>query len=325
MTWMWAEEETWMWAEEGAMIKRRAVEAILITGPTASGKSALAIGIAKCLGGIVINADSMQVYRDLRTITARPTAEEERSVAHALFGTVDGATNYSVSLWLADAKAALVRARAIGSMPIFVGGTGLYFKALTQGLSEIPPVPDDVRTSLRGWAMSRDPRSLHRELANRDPTTAAGLKPTDPQRLLRALEVFEATGESLAAFQSRRSQPIIDVEQAIAVAITPERDNLRDTIERRFDAMMAAGALDEVRLLSDRALDPMLPIMRAHGVPPLLAHIRAGLALDVAVRQGKAATRRYVKRQGTFTRNQLPCFRAISPAHAAASILDQLA
>ena len=307
------------------MIRRRTAEAILITGPTASGKSALAIGIGKCLGGIVINADSMQVYRDLRTITARPTVEEERSVPHALFGTVDGATNYSVRLWLADAKAALVRARETGSMPIFVGGTGLYFKALTQGLSDIPPVPDNIRASLREWAMSRDPPSLHRELTNRDPIAAARLKPTDPQRLLRALEVFEATGESLAAFQSRRSQPMIDVGQAIAVAITPERDKLRATIESRFDAMMAAGALNEVRHLSDRALDPMLPIMRAHGVPPLLAHIREGLALETAIHQGKAATRRYVKRQDTFTRNQLPFFRAVSPEHAAAEILDQLA
>ena len=288
------------------MDKRHAVEAILITGPTASGKSALAIALAKRLGGLIINADSMQVYDDLRIITARPTPEDEECVPHALFGTVDGATNYSVSLWLSDAKAIIGQARRAGSMPIVVGGTGLYFKALTQGLSDIPQVPDSVRTAMRRWALERDPQSLHRELALRDPPTAARLRSTDPQRLLRALEVFEATGESLIAFQSRRSPPLVDVGQTIAVAIAPERDGLRTAIERRFDAMMAMGALDEVRRLSDRALDAELPVMRAHGVPPLIAHLRNGLPLADAVSEGKAATRRYVKRQGTFTRNQLP-------------------
>ena len=307
------------------MDKRHAVEAVLITGPTASGKSALAIAIAKRVGGLVINADSMQVYSDLRIITARPTPEDEQSVSHALFGTVDGATNHSVSLWLADAETMIGRARLAGSIPIFVGGTGLYFKALTQGLSEIPQVPQGVRTAMRHWALERDPHDLHRELANRDPLTAAKLRPSDPQRVLRALEVFEATGRSLSAFQSRRSPPLVAVAKTIAIAIAPERDKLRTVIEQRFDAMMAAGALEEVRHLSDRDLDTTLPVMRAHGVPPLLAHIRDGLPLEDAVAEGKAATRRYVKRQGTFTQNQLPAFRAVLPDQAEAELLAHLA
>jgi tRNA dimethylallyltransferase len=306
------------------MVERRAFGAILITGPTASGKSALAIRLAARLGGLVVNADSMQVYRDLRIITARPTPEDERTVPHALFGSVDGATNHSVSLWLADAEAALGHARRQGLMPIFVGGTGLYFKALTQGLSEIPRVPEAVRAEMRAWASERDPQSLHRELAMRDPSTAARLRPTDPQRLLRALEVFESTGQSLVSFQARRAPPIIDVENTIAVALEPDRDRLRAAIESRFDTMMDRGAMEEVRRLSQRRLDPALPIMRAHGVPPLLAHLSTGTPLGAAIDKGKADTRRYVKRQGTFTRNQLPAFRPVVPERAEAEVMDYL-
>ncbi len=307
------------------MDSRRSVEAILITGPTASGKSALAVALATRLDALVINADSMQVYGDLRIITARPTPQDEARVPHALFGCVDGATNYSVRLWLADAEAMITRARAAGRMPILVGGTGLYFKALTQGLSDIPDVPDAVRVATRRWALEQDPQTLHRALARRDPETASRLRPTDPQRLTRALEVLEATGRGLAAFQAHRSTPLIDVTRTIAIAITPEREPLRATIEQRFDAMIAAGALDEVRCLAARNLDPALPIMRAHGVPPLLAYLQTKMSLAEAVMECKAATRRYVKRQGTFTRNQLPAFRAVAPDRAEAVVLAQLA
>ena len=297
--------------------------AILIAGPTASGKSALAIRLAQRLGGLVINADSMQVYRDLRIITARPSEAEERAAAHALFGTIDGATTHSVSLWLADATTCLARAATAGLVPIFVGGTGLYFKALTQGLSEIPPVPIGIREKVRAWAAAMGPGGLYDELARRDPETAARLRPTDPQRLTRALEVHVATGESLAGFQAKRTEPTLDITACVAINLDIERDLLRDRIERRFDAMMADGALDEVATLAARKLASDLPLMRAHGVPPLLRHLNGQLGLAEAVQQGKMDTRRYIKRQETFVRNQLPAFRPVAIDRAETSILRQ--
>ncbi|WP_246725021.1 tRNA (adenosine(37)-N6)-dimethylallyltransferase MiaA [Beijerinckia sp. L45] len=301
-------------------MKRR--QAILIAGPTASGKSALAIRLARRLGGIVLNADSMQVYRDLRIITARPTPAEEASVPHDLFGTIDGAENFSVSRWLAAAAAAIDAARSLERIPIFVGGTGLYFKALTQGLSDIPPVPEAVRANVRAQADGRAPEELHAELALLDPLGAAKLRPTDPQRIIRALEVFAATGHSLLSFQNTRSVPLLDTAHCPAVFLTMDRAALRARIDRRFDAMMADGALAEVAALAARGLDPALPVMRAHGVPPLLQHLRDGLALDEAIETGKADTRRYIKRQETFARHQLPDFSFVDAEAAEAVVLE---
>ena len=300
------------------------VEAILIAGPTASGKSALALNLAAHLGGLVINADSMQVYRDLRVLTARPSADDERAASHALYGTIDGAVNFSVSRWLEAVAGALAAAKAAGLVPIMVGGTGLYFKALTQGLSDIPSVPTEVRASVRAWADGRPPAELHAALAARDPATAARLRPSDPQRLLRALEVHAATGQSLAALQTHRGAPLVDVERCAAVFLAPEREALRAGIDARFDAMMAQGALDEVRVLAARSLDPALPVMRAHGVPPLLRHLAGETDLATAVETGKADTRRYIKRQATFARHQLPDLVWVAPREAAPLVLRRL-
>ena len=300
------------------------VEAILIAGPTASGKSALALALAARIGGLVINADSMQVYRDLRVLSARPSDEDERLSPHALYGTVDGAENFSVSRWLAAASGIIAEAKAAGQMPILVGGTGLYFKALTQGLSDIPTVPAEVRANVRAWAEGRASAELHAALAERDPITAARLRPSDPQRLLRALEVHAASGQSLAALQARRGTPLVDPERCVAVVLTPEREALRAGIDARFDAMMAQGALDEVRALAARDLDPALPVMRAHGVPPLLRYIAGEIDLEIAVDTGKADTRRYIKRQATFARHQLPDFAWVEPRAAATHVLGQL-
>jgi tRNA dimethylallyltransferase len=300
----------------------RRPEAILIAGPTASGKSALAIRLAQRVGGLVINADSMQVYRDLRIITARPTEAEEASTPHALFGTIDGAENFSVSRWLVEADRQLGAAHAAGLIPIFVGGTGLYFKALTQGLSDIPPVPDAVRADIRARAEGRAPEALHAELAVLDPLAAAKLRPTDPQRVLRALEVFAATGQSLVRFQNSRSLPLLHPAICPSVFLTLDRPALRERIDRRFDDMIAHGALAEVEALATRQLDPSLPVMRAHGVPPLLRHIREGFALDDAIATGKADTRRYIKRQETFARHQLPGFAFVAAAAAERFVLD---
>ena len=301
--------------------------AILIAGPTASGKSALAIRVAQAVGGVVVNADSMQVYRDLRIITARPTLKEEASVEHRLFGHVDAAVNYSVGLWLADAAAAIADIQASGRAPVLVGGTGMYFKALTQGLSDIPAVPEDVRARVRAQAEGLSPQDIHARLAACDPLTASGLRPTDPQRNLRALEVFEATGQPLASFQGRRQAPMLSPGTWRAIFLAPDRAELYRRIDARFDAMMEQGALDEVRALGARGLDPVLPAMRAHGVPGLLAWLGGEqnvgwITREAAVERGKADTRRYAKRQFTFARHQLPDFPWATSSDEAAGQLE---
>ncbi|HEX4768738.1 MAG TPA: tRNA (adenosine(37)-N6)-dimethylallyltransferase MiaA [Lichenihabitans sp.] len=290
--------------------------AILIAGPTASGKSALALRLAERLGGEIVNADSMAVYRDLAILTGRPTPEDLGRAPHRLYGHVDAAEAYSVGRWLGEASDALAAVRQRARRPIVVGGTGLYFKALTQGLSDIPMVPDAVRTRLRGEAEGMSPEALHARLAALDPETAARLRPSDPQRILRALEVFAATGRPLARFQAERSAPLLAKGLFTGLVIAPEREVLRGAIDRRFDAMMAAGALGEVAALRVRKLDPALPAMRALGVPPLLAHLDGAMSLDEAVRRAKAQTRAYAKRQITFARHQLPGWIWAAPEEA---------
>ena len=298
--------------------------AVLIAGPTASGKSALALRLAERLGGTIINADAMQVYRDMRVLTARPGLADEARVPHRLYGTVDGATTWSVSRWLADLEVALAEAQADGRMPIIVGGTGLYFKALTQGLSEIPQVPDVVRAEVRGWATTHGPEALHAMLATRDPLTAARLRPTDPQRILRAIEVHHATGRSLASFHETCAAPLLDVARCTAISLLLDRETLRLRVDARFDTMMAMGALDEVTALGARALSPNLPIMHALGVPPLLRHLAGDMDWCEAVALGKGDTRRYLKRQETFMRHQLIGFSPMPSDRAEAFVLDQL-
>jgi len=288
-------------------------EAILIAGPTASGKSALAITLAQRLGGTVVNADSMQVYKDLRVLSARPSAAEEAAAPHLLFGHVDGAVNYSVGRWLTDAARTLEDLRGQGRLPIFTGGTGMYFKGLLRGLSDIPPVPEEVRAWVRADAEGQDPATLHARLAAVDPQTAARLRPSDPQRILRALEVFEATGRSLSAFQGARSPGLLDPARCLCLFLAPERGALYARIDARFDAMVAAGALEEVRALATRGLDPALPVMRAHGVPGFAAYLRGEASLAEAIAKGKTDTRHYSRRQFTFIRHQLPEFVWAAP------------
>ncbi len=297
------------------------LSAILIAGPTASGKSALALALALRFGGAVVNADSMQVYRDLRILSARPTPRDEAAVEHLLYGHVDGAVNYSVGLWLADFSHALDALRAAGRMAVVVGGTGMYFKALTQGLSDIPGVPEEVRAKVRSEAQGFSPADLHAQLAAVDPETAARLQPTDPQRILRALEVFAATGKPLASLQGLRAAPLLAEREWRGFFLAPERESVRAAIDRRFERMMAQGALDEVAALRARNIDPALPVMRAHGVPGLMAHLDGLMTLDEAVAKGQADTRAYSKRQFTFARHQLPEFRWVAPEGAEQNII----
>lgn len=286
---------------------------MLIAGPTASGKSALAMALAREFGGVVVNADSMQVYRDLRVLTARPTPEEEASVPHRLYGHVDGSVNYSAMRYAAEVAGLLTELRESGHLPILVGGTGLYFKALTEGFSAMPPVPEAVRAAFRERAEGMATEALHAELAGRDPEMAARLRPSDRMRIMRAIEVHLATGRSLAAFQGAREPGPLACVEALRLFVSPEREAVRAAIDRRFEAMMAQGALDEVRRLKDRGLDPLLPVMRAHGVPGLIAHLDEAISLDEAIARGQADTRAYAKRQVTWFRHQMAGWEAVAP------------
>jgi tRNA dimethylallyltransferase len=300
------------------------VRAVLIAGPTASGKSALAIEIAQRTGGVVVNADSMQVYRDLRILTARPSEAEEATVPHRLYGHVDGAVNYSAMRYAADIAVLLGELREQGRLPILVGGTGLYFKAVTEGFSAMPPVPEAVRAAFRARAEGMETGALHAELNARDPLMAERLRPSDRMRVMRALEVFEATGRSLASFQGEREPGPLGEEGLLRFFIHPERDVVRQQIDRRFEMMIEAGALDEVARLKARGLDPLLPIMRAHGVPGLMAHLGGEISLDEAIRRGQADTRAYAKRQVTWFRHQMAGWQAVAPGEGLSAALKRL-
>jgi tRNA dimethylallyltransferase len=296
---------------------------VLIAGPTASGKSALALALAERHGGIVVNADSMQVYRDLRIITARPTPADEARAPHRLYGHVDAAATYSVGHWITDVARVLAAAAESGQLPIVVGGTGLYFKALTRGLAAVPPIPAPVRAAVRQRLAAEGPAALHAELARRDPAAAA-LKPGDGVRIVRALEVIEATGRPLSDWHRDGMAALIDPARAVAVFLAPERDELKQRIGGRFDAMMAAGALDEVRALDARGLDPLQPVLKAHGVPWLRRALAGEIPLADAVEAAKRDTWRYTKRQFTWFRHQLPGWPWAAPAAGAGMINEAL-
>lgn len=294
--------------------------ALLIMGPTASGKSALALALAERIGGEIINADSMQVYRDFRVLTARPTVEEEGEAPHHLYGHIDAAERYSTGRWLTDALAAIADIRARNKTPILVGGTGLYFKALTQGLAEMPSVDPDLRAALTERAATKGAPALHAELAKLDPQTAARLEPNDTPRIIRALEVIETTGESITSFQAN-TKPALAAHEWRGLALTPDREALYAAINARFDKMLEQGALDEVRAFAARNLDPTLPATKAHGAPALSAYLRGEISLAAATEIGQRDTRRYAKRQFTWIANQMPGW----PRVAAPALRDRIA
>jgi len=277
-------------------------KAILIAGPTASGKSAAALSLAERLGGTVINADSMQVYRELRILTARPSQADLGRAPHRLYGAIPAAEAYSVGHWLADAASAIAEAKEAGRVPVFTGGTGLYFKALCEGLALVPEVPGEIRQYWRDRAAVIGAEALHRELSVRDPAMAARLSPTDPQRLVRALEVIDATSISLAEWHGGSAAPIFAPEDVVKLVIAPEREALYAAIETRFDAMVEAGAIEEVRALLALGLDPGLPAMRAHGVRQLRSYLSGSSSRAEAIAKAKTETRRYAKRQMTWLR-----------------------
>ena len=280
--------------------------AILIAGPTASGKSTVAAAIAANHNGIVVNADSIQVYRELQILSARPSKTDESKVPHRLYGYVPISETYSVAQWLQDIKQVLDDPQNKESLFIIVGGTGLYFKAFTEGLSPIPEIPHDIRQKYRDMAAQVSTQHLFRELQSCDPLTAQQLRPSDTQRLVRALEVFAATGRPLAEWQKTPGQPVLTRDDYEGFVISPPRAEIRAAAEARFDKMMEAGALEEARtiktLIDEMQLEPKLPGLKALGLKPLIAQLSGEISLDAAVEQAKHDTSQYIKRQQTWFR-----------------------
>jgi tRNA dimethylallyltransferase len=278
---------------------------ILLAGPTASGKSALAMELAERVGGTIVNTDALQVYRDLRLITARPSVADEARVPHALYGHVAADEGYSVGRWAEEAGAVLAELRRAGRPAIFTGGTGLYFKALTEGLAKVPPIPPEVREKWRLAVREQGAEALHKHLAAVDPEGAAAVRPSDQTRIVRAIEVIEATGIPLREWHRKDvSAPLVGAE-AKRFVVEIDRAQLAERVGARFDAMVGEGVIEEVAALLQMKLDPALPIMKAVGVRELATLIAGKASLEEATSRAKLATLQYAKRQMTWFRNQI--------------------
>ncbi len=281
------------------------MRAVVVAGPTCSGKSALALALAEKLDGVVINADAMQVYRELHVLTARPSAADEARAPHALYGVRPAAVNSTAAWWREAAIAAMQSATQQGRLPILCGGTGLYLASLTQRLAAIPDPGEAARAEARLLVETIGPQALHAKLAEHDPQTAQRLRPSDSQRLARAWEVFTGTGRGLAAWQDLPPLPVTDFPWSLRVIlIDPPRLALRVAIEHRFEGMLAAGAIEEVRSLLEQDLPTSLPAMRAHGVPELSAYLRGEMSLESAAARVRVVTGQYTKRQATWFRHR---------------------
>ncbi|MBP0614865.1 tRNA (adenosine(37)-N6)-dimethylallyltransferase MiaA [Jiella mangrovi] len=280
------------------------IEAILIAGPTASGKSGLALELAERHGGEIVNADSLQVYDGLEILTARPSAGDVRQVPHHLYGHVDPRSNYSAGAYLKDAGSVLAAVRARGHLPIVCGGTGLYFKALLGLLDEMPAVPDEIRAKWRARLLAEGAAALHRELETADPLAARRLDPADGQRIARALEVCEAAGSPMSTLQRRDGEALIDPRNARKIVLTPDRAELRRRIAERFDRMLEGGALEEVRRFEARFPEPGPTAGKAIGLAELGSFLRGGSSYEEARERSIVRTRQYAKRQETWFRHQ---------------------
>jgi tRNA dimethylallyltransferase len=280
-------------------------DAILITGPTASGKSALALRLAGERNGVVINADSMQVYDTLRVLTARPSEAEMGDVPHLLYGHVSASKAYSTGDWLRDVAALLPQIRERGQVPVLVGGTGLYFKALTGGLSDMPEIPQEIRCNVRLRLKEEGAEALHVELASTDSAVAGVLEPRDGQRIVRALEVLAATGRSISEFQGRQGPMIVDPDRAEKFIVLPDRAVLQGRINRRFEAMFEDGAVEEVKALLRLQPSADVPAMKAIGVREIADMLEGRMTAPQVIERSSALTRQYAKRQMTWFRNQM--------------------
>jgi tRNA dimethylallyltransferase len=279
------------------------VDAVLIAGPTASGKSAAALALAEQIGGVIVNADSMQVYAELRALTARPSQADEARLPHRLYGHVHVRERYSAGRYQEESARALAEAREKKLLPIFVGGTGLYFAVVTEGLSPIPPVPAPVRAAVRQRFETLGREAFFADFTARDPATAAKLNVSDTQRLLRAADVFEATGRSLSAWQTESAKPVLEKLRLARFVLSPPREILSERIDRRFADMMHKGALAEASAL--QGLDASLPAAKALGLPQLWRHLAGEASLEAAISEAQIATRQYAKRQLTWFRKRM--------------------
>jgi tRNA dimethylallyltransferase len=275
---------------------------VLIAGPTASGKSALALRLAEATGGAIVNADSAQVYRDLPILSAAPSVEDQRRAEHLLYGALDGATPCSAADWAGLAKAEIERLHGQGRLPILVGGTGLYLRTLLDGIAPVPAIDAEIRTAVRSASVAENLAAL----AQLDPVAATTLNPGDTTRIARALEVAKSTGKTLGEWQEKREGGIGEAIQLQALILLPPRHWLYERCDQRFSQMVELGALEEVAALLERNLDPDLPVMRAIGIAELGAHVRGEMSIDQAIAAGQQATRRYAKRQYTWFSNQPP-------------------
>jgi tRNA dimethylallyltransferase len=278
-------------------------DAVLIAGPTASGKSAAALALAERIGGVIVNADSMQIYAEPRILTARPSDDEMARVPHRLYGHVSARASYSVGRYRDDAVAALTDVRKLKKIPIFVGGTGMYFGALTEGIADIPSVPASIRARTAALRKELGPEKFFAELAARDPQSGARLRAGDTQRTLRAYEVLEATGKPLSYWQTQTGRSVLEGSRLARFVISPDRAALHRRIDARFEQMIAQGAMEEAVALAD--LDPALPSAKLIGRRELLAVCAGEIPLAEAIARAKAATRQYAKRQLTWFRNRL--------------------
>jgi tRNA dimethylallyltransferase len=286
---------------------------VLIAGPTASGKSGVALELAQANAGVIINADALQVYRELRILSARPSVEEERQVPHRLYGMVPASQAYSVGLWLDAGRKAIEEAWASERLPIVIGGTGLYFKALEEGLARLPAIPATIRQRWRERLKREGAAGLHAELARREQEEAARLRPSDGQRIVRALEVIEATGKPLSAWQKEcEAESYLARRRVLRLYLSPAREELYMRINERFDRMIESGALGEVEALLALKLDASLPAMKATGVQELGAVIAGELMLEEACRIAKRNTRHYAKRQLTWARRNMMSWKWLS-------------
>jgi tRNA dimethylallyltransferase len=290
-------------SDHGAMKSQAQQPIIILAGPTASGKSALALKLAAAFGGVIINSDSQQIYRDLKILSARPDDAAMRQVPHRLYGFLDAAERGSVALWRERALTEISAARANGQLPFLVGGTGLYLRALQRGLAPVPAIPASVRAEAADLYDTLGGAAFRERLAVLDPDAASRLPAGDRQRLLRAWEVVSATGRPLGEWQRRASGPA--PLRFATVLIMPPREVLYAACDRRFAGMIAAGALDEAAALMARALPSDLPAMKGVGVPELLRHLRGEIPLDDAIAMAQRATRHYAKRQMTWFRHQI--------------------
>jgi tRNA dimethylallyltransferase len=279
--------------------------AILIAGPTASGKSRLALDLAARFGGVVVNADSMQVYSDLEILTARPGKDDLARVPHLLYGHVPPSVAYSTGAWVRNVQALVEAGMLTEKRPIFVGGTGLYFRALEHGLAQMPDIPEAVRSHWRAEHPAKGASALHAILAARDPAAAAMLKPGDSQRIIRALEVIDASGRSIVDWQTEGAVPLIDRASSRFIVLEPDRAELTSRIDLRFDRMVEQGGMEEARRVLSLGLDPLLPAMKAIGLREFGAALAGELSVEDATERAKIATRQYAKRQSTWFRNQL--------------------